>query len=50
MEIASWRLEHSIQGGDETLHEEPTEETRLEENLIPKQEIHIDEAFQPQYS
>ena len=50
MEIAAWRLAHSIQGGDETLHEELVEETRLEENLIPEQKLHIDEALQPQSS
>ena len=43
-------MEHSGQGGNETLHEEPTEETRLEENLIPEQEIHVDDAMHPQSS
>ena len=50
MEIETWRLAHSGQGGNETLHEEPAEETRLEENLVPKQELHVDEALHPQSS
>ena len=50
MGIESWKLAHSSQGGDETLDEELAEETRLEENFIPEQELHIDESLQPQYS
>ena len=45
LERTAWILAYSIQGGNETLHEEPTKETRLEENLIPKQELHVDEAL-----
>ena len=45
MEISSWILAHSGHGGNETLHEEPAKETSLEENLIPKQNLHVDEAL-----
>ena len=38
MEIASWILAHSSQGGKQTLNEEPAEERRLQEKLIPEQE------------
>ena len=47
MEIAAWRLEHSGQGRNETLDEEPAKETRLEADLIPEQELQENEALQP---
>ena len=50
IETAAWILVHSIQGGNETLYEEPIEETRSKENLILEHELHVDEALQLQYS
>ena len=50
MEIASWILAHSGQRGDETLNEEPEEETRLNIDEIPEQELHVYDALQPQSS
>ena len=40
MEIATWILAHSGQGRNDTLNEERAEETRLEADLIPQQELH----------
>ena len=50
MKIASCRLANSGQGGNETLNDELAEETRLEEKLVLEEELHVDEAPQPQSS
>ena len=39
MDIEAWSLAHSRQERNETLNEEPTKETRLEEDLILEQEL-----------
>ena len=49
MEIESWRLARSRKGRNETLNEEPSEETWLKMDEIPEQELHVNEAMQPQY-
>ena len=47
MEVAAWKLAHSIQGRDETPNVESTKETRLEVDMIPDLELQEDEEMWP---